>query len=83
MWEDGSRGAGIAGCEGSPSRTPLLPLPSWRPMPGRDEQGKLELGVRWETMVVAEERVREAAARWEQGGKWSGKCEHPPGFLGK
>jgi hypothetical protein len=45
--------------------------------------------VRWETVVVvvvvaaAEERVREAAARWEQGGKWSGKCEHPPGFLGK
>lgn len=59
------------------------PCPSWRPVPGRDEQGKLELGVRWETMVVAEERVREAAARWEQGGKWSGKCEHPPGFLGK
>lgn len=58
-------------------------------MPGRDEPGKSELGVRWETVVVvvvvaaAEERVREAAARWEQGGKWSGKCEHPPGFLGK
>ena len=42
-----------------------MPLPSWRPVPGRDEQGKSELGVRWETVVVvvvAEERVREAAA---------------------
>ena len=80
----GWRGAGAAGCEGSPPlQSPSLAPAIPEGVPGRDEQGRLELGVRWEAMVVDEERVREAASGWEQGGKWSGRSEHPPGFPGE